>query len=72
MMCDTGAQDIKININIHIGREPSRAAPPCWLMIAVLAERPPARLVDLFDSPAIRTHVGKLIADAIRKSAQEK
>ena len=37
----------------------------------LLAEAP-ARLEDLFDSPAIRKHVGKLIADAVRKSAQQK
>jgi hypothetical protein len=37
----------------------------------LLAE-PPARLEDVFDSPAIREYVGKLIANTIRKSAQDK
>ena len=38
----------------------------------LLVAEPPARLEDLFDSPTIRKHVGKLIADAVRKSAQQK
>ncbi len=33
-----------------------------------LLDEPPARLEDLFDTPAIREHVGKLIASAISKS----
>ncbi len=33
-----------------------------------LLKEPPARLEDLFDTPAIRDHVGKLIAAAISKS----
>jgi hypothetical protein len=35
-----------------------------------LLNEPPARLEDVFNTPAIREYVGKLIADAIRKSAQ--
>jgi hypothetical protein len=34
--------------------------------------RQPARLEDVFDTPAVREFVGKLIADAIRNSAQDK
>jgi hypothetical protein len=33
-----------------------------------LMAEPPARLEDVFDSPAIRQHIGDLIVNAIRKS----
>jgi hypothetical protein len=36
-------------------------------LFRLLAE-PPARLEDVFDNPAIRQHVARLIVSAIRKS----
>jgi hypothetical protein len=33
-----------------------------------LMAEPPARLEDVFDSPAVREHIGRLIVSAIRNS----
>jgi len=33
-----------------------------------LMAEPPARLEDVFDTPAIRRHIGELIVNAMRKS----
>lgn len=33
-----------------------------------LMAEPPARLEDVFDSPAVREYIGRLIVSAIRKS----
>jgi hypothetical protein len=37
-----------------------------------LLDAPPAKLEDVFDTPAIREYIGNLIADAIRKATQNK